>query len=127
MQFGNVIKEVFGRGEGRGRKKSDGGRERKMRKKEEEEYSPRLPLLCNIFYSFFFFFWLCCVACRVLVSNQGLHLCHLHWELGVLATGPPGTSPLFYFKHIMSAELGQIPECHDTSGLQLARLYLLLK
>ena len=103
----------------------------RKREKDEKEGGGRIQsLVASTLYHFlvfFFFFWLCCVACRVLVSNQGLNLCHLHWELGVLATGPPGTSPLFYFKHIMSAELGQIPECHDTSGLQLVRLYLLLK
>ena len=126
MQFGNMIKEVFGRGEGRERKKVM----EEEREKDEKEGGGRIQsLVASTLYHFlvFFIFWLCCVARRVLVSNQGSNLCHLHWELGVLATGPPGTSPLFYFKHIMSAELGQIPECHDTSGLQLARLYLLLK
>ena len=110
-------------------KKSDGGRDRKRweRRRRKNTVLGCLYFVPFFILVFFFFFWLCCVACRVLVPNQGSNLCHLHWELGVLATGQPGPSPLFYFKHIMSAELGQIPECHDTSELQLSRLYLFLK
>ena len=44
------------------------------------------------------------VACKLLVvaygipfPNQGLNLGSLHWENGVLATGPPGNSPFCIF------------------------------
>ena len=52
--------------------------------------------LLAFFYSFCFniylFIWLCQVlvaACGILFPDQGLNLGPLHWEHGVLATGPP--------------------------------------
>ena len=33
------------------------------------------------------------VACGIQFPNQGLNLGPLHWDPGVLATGPPGKSP----------------------------------
>ena len=40
------------------------------------------------------------VACRIYFPDQGANL---HWECGVLATGPPGTSQLFFslLKHLV--------------------------
>ena len=51
----------------------------------------RLLLSLNLFI----FIWLCqvlAVACGSLFSSQGLNLGPLHWEHGVLTTGPPGKS-----------------------------------
>ena len=47
--------------------------------------------------------WVLVVACRLLVvacgvSDQGSHPGPLHWEHGVLATGPPGKF-LQFFSH----------------------------
>ena len=49
-------------------------------------------------------FDLCCgvedllvVACRIEFSDQELKLFPLHWELSVLATGPPGKSQNEFF------------------------------
>ena len=36
-------------------------------------------------------------VCGILFSDQGLNLCPLHWEYGVLATGPPGKSLMVRF------------------------------
>ena len=33
------------------------------------------------------------VACGIYVPDQSSNLGSLHWECGVLATGPPGKSP----------------------------------
>ena len=37
------------------------------------------------------------VACGIWFPNQGSDLGPLQWELGVLATGPPGESPRHHF------------------------------
>ena len=37
-------------------------------------------------------------ACGIQFPDQELNLGPLHWELGILATGPPGKSFLFFFK-----------------------------
>ena len=52
------------------------------------------------FYLFLFilFFWLRCTACGILFPDQGSNPCPLHWELGVLTTGPSGKSLLYNFK-----------------------------
>lgn len=35
-------------------------------------------------FNFLFFFGPCCVACGILVPDQGLKLCPLQWKFGVL-------------------------------------------
>ena len=35
-------------------------------------------------------------ACRTRFPDQGLNLGPLHWEHGILASGPPGKSPKSY-------------------------------
>ena len=56
-----------------------------------------------VMYSFIGLYQVSSVACELLVAacgiwypNQGLNQGPLHWEHGVLATGPPGKSPLQY-------------------------------
>ena len=39
-----------------------------------------------LFCGFVFFFWPCCKACGIIFPGQGLNLCLLQWELGVLTT-----------------------------------------
>ena len=43
-------------------------------------------------WAFFSFLWPCHVACRILVPRPGTEHGPLHWEQGVLTTGPPGQS-----------------------------------
>ena len=53
----------------------------------------------------YLFLWLSQVlvaACGIQFPDQGLNPSPLHWELGVLATGPPGKS---LFLHFLSQEL----------------------
>ena len=59
---------------------------------------------CNSFFNIYFylFIWLCwvlvaacgllAVACEIQFPDQGQNPCVLHWEHGVLATGPSGKS-----------------------------------
>ena len=59
---------------------------------------PYLKVQCgNVDYIFSFFFWPPCIACGILVPNQGSNLYPLQWKCGVLTTGLPGnfqiTSP----------------------------------
>ena len=55
------------------------------------------PLSMLSFILIFFFFWLHPVACEILVPNQGLNPCPLHWEYG-----PAGKSPCYLFYSISS-------------------------
>ena len=61
-------------------------------------------------FTYLFVIWLCwgnelwVAACKPLVAacgsyfpDQGMNLSPLHWEHGVLATGPPGKCPLIFF------------------------------
>ena len=41
----------------------------------------------------------CPEACGIF-PDQGLSLCPLEWKLGVLTTGPPGKSLLFFFNQL---------------------------
>ena len=50
-------------------------------------------LSCGMQVLFFFF---AVATCAMQLSEQGLSPCPLHWELGVLETGPP-ESPYPYF------------------------------
>lgn len=42
-----------------------------------------------------------CLACRILVSDQGLNLHSLHWQLEVLITGRPGKSLALWSSNCM--------------------------
>ena len=58
----------------------------------------------------------CGTARGVHFPDQGSNLGPLHWELGVLAPGPPGKSPpcIFYFRVFLSTSkfvLGDKKEC----------------
>ena len=44
-------------------------------------------------------FKLLVAACGIWFPDQGLNPGPLHWELGVLSTGPPGKSLFFFFGH----------------------------
>ena len=44
--------------------------------------------------------WVLGVAHGILFPDQGLNPGPLHWELGVLATGPPGKSLKFLFIYL---------------------------
>ena len=47
----------------------------------------------SMYYLFFFLFsWLSHMACGMLVSQQELNPCPLHWKHRVLTTGLPGKS-----------------------------------
>ena len=52
--------------------------------------------------SFFLIFWLHHVACEILLPNQGLNLCPLHWNLRALTTGLPRNSEVDFFKGLNS-------------------------
>ena len=52
---------------------------------------------CNLinpsFSLFLKFFWPCCIACEILVPDQGVNLGPRQWKPRVLTTGPPGNAP----------------------------------
>ena len=48
--------------------------------------------LWQLLLLFFFFFWQCHVAYGTVFAEQGSNPSSLHWEHGVLSTGPPGKS-----------------------------------
>ena len=43
------------------------------------------------------FFFFLVVACEIWFPDQGSNPGPLHWERGVLATGPPGKSPKDFY------------------------------
>jgi len=45
-----------------------------------------------LFFKFIWLFWSLVATCRIKFPDQGLNLGPLHWEPGVLTTGPPGKS-----------------------------------
>ena len=49
-------------------------------------------LLIIFFDSFMWLSWVLVVTCGIQFPHQGSNLGPLHWECGVLATGPPGKS-----------------------------------
>ena len=59
-------------------------------------------LFLNIYllYLFIWLFLALAAACEIKFPDQGSTLGALHWELGVLATGPPGKSQE-HFKEII--------------------------
>ena len=70
------------------------------------------------------FIWLCQVlvaAHGIQFPDQGLNPSPLHWELGVLATGPPGKSLfLYFFKSRALQSISSAPKTsHDSWLLHL--------
>ena len=61
-----------------------------------------------VFFNIYLFVWLCqllvlaheplVAACGIYFPDKGLNPGPWHWELVVLATGPPGKSPYKAFK-----------------------------
>ena len=43
----------------------------------------------SLFKKMYFIFWLHCIACGILIPNQGWKLHPLHWKHGVLTAAPP--------------------------------------
>ena len=68
----------------------------KMYKKYSLLCTLTIPRLLNFASDYYFFFFLLCqvliAACGIQFPDQGANLGPLHWELGVLVTGPPGKS-----------------------------------
>ena len=50
----------------------------------------------------FFFLATPCIACGILVPNQGLNLCSLQWKHGVLTIGLPWKSQYLHFNHTVT-------------------------
>ena len=49
--------------------------------------------VCVIYLYFLFSFCLCCVACGILVPDQGLNPGSLQWKHRAITTGPLGKFP----------------------------------
>ena len=67
-------------------------------------------------FVFFFSFWLPRAACKILVLDQGSNMFSLHWEHGVLTTGPSGKSLKFFL--LREREFS----CHSFSS-KLAKMH----
>ena len=52
--------------------------------------------LLSFFLPFFWLHWALVVACGIQFPDQGSNPGPLHWERGVLTTGPPGKSPFCF-------------------------------
>ena len=56
-------------------------------------------------YFFISLHWVLVAACGISFSDQGWKLGLLHWEYGVLATGPPGEVPQSFLDQIIQLHL----------------------
>ena len=78
--------------------------------------------LCLFFRNVYLLIWLSQVlvaACGIKFLDQGLNPGRLHWEHGVLATGPPGKSPSIMFLDLRS---GLNPRMKHTSSSIRSRI-----
>lgn len=65
---------------------------------------------------FSFFFWPRCTACRVLVPGPGANPSHVHWQLGVLTSGPPAKALQLHFRDedIEAWTVSSLPRSHSS-------------
>ena len=79
---------------------------------------------CHYFFEVFIYLAMLCLsrdtweslvgACGIQFPDQGANPGPLHWEHGVLATGPPGKSPLFLIDKLY-ANLSESESCSGES------------